>query len=188
MTARTATASWGDRFAPYSVALVTLAALLLGWAVKARAEGRVASFSAQGVSALVPAGWTAATAGDRLLVASDPLGKDTAYGLQLVPTPNGDLPNAAASLSLRRAQDWMGYRVLDQSPVTVDSRAGYRVNFVYVDSDPTLSTDHLPVVVRGVDYLFASGDRAVVVTLTAERGEFDAALARFRRFLASVSW
>jgi hypothetical protein len=43
-------------------------------------------------------------------------------------------------------------------------------------------------VVRGVDYVFLAGDRAVIVTYNADEPVYEADFGRFRQFLNSVSF
>lgn len=182
------TISLGDRYSQLTVVVITLAALLLGWGLKTGVQGRTADFSAEEITARVPAGWRNTASEGQLLRAANPLDPTTVYGIETLPASEADLANAATTLSLRRAQNLLAYRVLEQTPVTVGDRSGYKVSYVYVDSEPTLTMDHLPVVMRGADYFFDAGGRVVVVTLMAAKDGFDQELPAFWRFLSSISY
>jgi hypothetical protein len=184
--------SLGDRFAEVSVILLTALALLLGWGLKSAVEARSVPFEAGGVSASVPAGWRHGTGGQtELLRATNPAsaGFGTTYSIETRPIdPQATAAQVASLLTLARAQTLTAYRVLDQAAVTVDGRPAYRVAFVFVESNPDLTHADLPHVVRGVDYVFLAGDRAVIVTYNADEPVYEADFGRFRRFLNSVSF
>ncbi len=196
MTATTTTVrpvrSMGDRYAEVSVILVTLLALALGWALKSAVEARSVPFEAEGISARPPEGWLRTTGGEtELLRVTDPasVGFGTTYVIDTRPIAAGATEAEVVSLlTLNRGQSLTAYRVLDQQPVTVNGRAGHMLTFVYVESDPDLTREEVPHVVRGVEFVFLAGDRAVLVAYHADEPVYEADFARFRRFLNSVSF
>jgi hypothetical protein len=198
MTATTAAArpqptrSLGDRYAEVSVVLVTLLALALGWALKSAVEARAVPFEAAGITAQVPAGWVRTTGGEtELLHVTDPAsaGFGTTYVIAAQPVAAGTTEAQVASLvTLARGQALTAYRVLSQQPVTLNGRPAYMLTFVYVESDPDLTHEALPHVVRGVEFVFLDGERAVTVAYHADVDAYEADYGRFRRFLDSVSF
>ncbi len=192
VTAARPARSLGDRYAELTVIAVTVLALLLGWALKSAVEARAVPFEAAGIAAEVPAGWLRVTGGENeLLRATNPAsaGFGTTYVIETRPVAAGTTEaQVAGLLALSRGQVLTGYRVLDQQPVTVDGRAGYRVAFVYVESNPDLTHNELPQVVRGVDFIYLAGERAVVLTYHADQSVYEADYGRFRQFLNSVSF
>lgn len=190
MTASPQVRSSGDRYAELSVLAVAMLALALGWALKASVEARSAPFQAEGITAQVPGGWLRMTGtdGEQLRV-TDPAseGFGTTYVIGTRPVVAGATEAQVASLvTLSRGQALTAYRVLDQQSVTVNGRSAYKVTFVYVEADPDLTHGQLPQVVRGVEFIFLAGDRAVLVSYHADETVYEADFGRFRRFLNSV--
>jgi hypothetical protein len=186
------TRSLGDRFAEISVPIVTALALLLGWGLKASVEARAVPFQAEGISAQVPAGWLRATGGENeTLRVTDPAstGFATFYTIETRPVAAGTSAAQFTSLlTLARGQSLTAYRVLDQQPFDLNGRSGYKLTFAYVESNPDLTHTELPHVVRGVEYIFIDGERAVLVAYHAEEAAYEPDFPRFRRFLDSVSF
>jgi hypothetical protein len=184
--------SLGDRFAELTVVGVVLIALLLGWALKSSVESRALPFTAGGISAQAPAGWLRAVSQrGEILRVSNPAssGFPTTYLIETEPVAAEATPAQAASLlTLQRGQQLTAYRVLEQAPVTVNGKEAYRVTYAYVEADPDLTRADLPSVVRGVDFVFVSGGRAIVVSFRAETSTYDADYERFPPFLASVQF
>ena len=184
--------SLGDRFAEITVVIVTVIALLAGWFYKTSVENRSVGFEGSGISAQTPAGWLQAeTQGDEVLhafdISSD--GFNTTYIVRKFPvapdTTVGQLPSL---LTLERGQQLTAYRVLDQQSVSENGRDAYGISYVFVESNPDLTHAQLPMVVRGVDYIFLNGDQAIVVTYWAGEANFDLDLGRFQLFLQSLKF
>jgi hypothetical protein len=187
-----AAASLGDRFAETAVVLVTLAALALGWTLMSGVENRSVAFTSGGISAEVPDGWLSLRAAvDEVLHLTDRTssGFATTYIIQVHAVPVDSGPAEYVSLlTLDRGKDLTAYRVLDQAQVQVEGRDAVQVEYVYVESDPNLTRADLPAVVHGLDYIFVEDGQAVVVSFQADQDDYAADLARFYRFLASVSY
>jgi hypothetical protein len=184
--------SLGDRFAEITVVAVTIIALLAGWMVKSNVEGRSIAFDVQGISGLAPAGWLQdQVKNDEILHTTDisSNGFGTTYYIRQLPLATDTEVGAVASLlTLDHGQKLTAYRVLDQERVTVAGRDAYELSYVFVASNPDFTHDQFPKVVRGVDYIFISGDQAVVVTYWADENNFDLDLDRFHQFLASLKF
>jgi hypothetical protein len=184
--------SWGDRYAEFAVIVVTLVALLLGWLYMGSVESRALPFEAGGVKASVPAGWIQSTPGGEVLVqvrqrASS--GFPTEYTLMQQPaTADGGMNEVVSLLTLKHGQELMAFRVLSQQLVTVGGREAYELHYAYVEADPNVSHIDVPVVVRGVDYIFLNSDKAIIVTYHASDAEYDGGLAAFLRFIHSIQF
>ena len=176
------------------VVAATSLALILGWGLKSFVEGGTRTVSEGGLTAAVPSGWivnvnrdgplsTEHSAAGLVFSSWNPLDPGTRYHLSLLPGGDQvDMASTAAIRNLSRAQNLTAYRVLEQTPVTLKGRDGYRVSFAYVDaSDPGA----VPVVYQGVDYYFAEGDQVIVATLETT-GPLDEALDAFRDFAAGA--
>lgn len=187
MTMRSNTQTW-------LVFAVTAIALLIGWGLMRFTLGQTRAVDVEGVSAAVPAGWTVEQpqtgplaggpeVAGLVFTARDPLTPGTRYLVSSLPAaPDTDLASTAAVRNLQRAQDNTAYRVLDQTPINLSGREGYRVTFAYVDAS---QADQAPVVYQGVDYYFAEGDRTLVISLET-RDSLEDALPAFRDFAAGV--
>lgn len=184
--------SLGDRFAEITVVVVAVIALLAGWMFKSSVENRSVSFESNGISAQAPAGWFQANIeSDEVLHTTD-LSADgfgTTYIVRKMPLAADTAAGQIASLlTLERGQKLTAFRVLDQQFVTVTGREAFEVSYVFVESNPDLTHAQLPLVVRGVDYIFLNGDSAVIVTYWAGESNFDLDLGRFHAFLKSLKF
>jgi hypothetical protein len=168
-----------DRWVNVIVFAVVLAALLLGWKVKAVAENRTVPYDVEGLSLRYPAGWVRAKANPPVLLqVEDRMAREFPTQMILQRRPlAGTLakPLAAAqqSLALERAKQWNAYRELDmEDAVTVAGRQGLHVAFAFVETQPDPFLETLPVVVRGEDYIFAQEGEAYVFTLMASEAAY----------------
>lgn len=173
---------------------LTIVALILGWGVKTSTEGRGRSFSASGVTAMLPAQWLVETAGagplngdslepGEVFNAWNPMDPATRYSTSLLPSgADVGLATAAALRNLQRAQSLTAYRVIEQTPVELSGRSGYRVTFAFVDAT---ALDAVPVVFQGIDYYFPADGQVIVVTLETSH-DFETAAVSFREFAAGV--
>ena len=193
------------------VAGVTLVALALGWMLKSSFISAVRQVSVDGITAELPANWLidqrdsqqlslgnidvtgsssqAQIANDpeaspnRVFSSWDPLAPQLRYTISRVPfDAAGRLADAAAVRNLLRAQVLSSYRVLDQTPVTLKGRDGYRVSFAFVDASVP---NQVPVVLRGADYFFQEGESVLIVTLETS-GNYGDALPAFQEFAYTV--
>lgn len=184
--------SFGERWWDWGVVGILLIALLSGWFYKSSVENRSVQLNSAAIQAETPQGWlNLDPEGSEVLHVSDPLssGFGTTYIVQNIPVEAGSAVGQAASLlTLQRGQQLTAYRVLDQQPVTVYGQAAYELSYVFVVSDPNLTHDKFPNIVRGLDYIYMAGDHVVVVTYWAEKENFEYDLGRFQRFLKSLKF
>lgn len=185
------------------ITAVTLLALLLGWGLKTYTQNQTRSVSHRGVTAEVPAGWLVETqetiaaqtddpfqmenpggSADPNLVftARNPLHPERVYSVSLYPG-GVDLPSTAAIRALNQGQDLRLYRVIDESPILVNGREGYKVSYAYVNPG---DIGDIPVVIQGIDYYFTSGDQTLVITLEVANDDPSAHQADFLKFLETV--
>jgi hypothetical protein len=184
--------SLGDRYSDWAVIVVTLVAVLLGWLLMSNVQSRSIPFDTGGVKGQMPAGWLTNQADKGVVLHTTELGGSgfgTTYQLEVLPVASGANPAEVASLySINRAQNLNTVRVLDQQDVTVNGQNGVKVTYAYVDASSDLTRVDVPVVIRGVDYIFVAGDHAVVATYHAGEGNYEGDFGRFRRFLESLNF
>lgn len=186
------TISTGYRFADWAVIAVTVVALLAGWLTKNSVESRSVPFEVSGISAQTPQGWLMTNAqGNEILHVTDPLssGFGTTYSIENIPVASDATVGQAVSLlTLQRGQALTAYRVLEQKQVTVFGQAAYEIGYVFVESNPNLTYNQIPNIVRGLDYIFLNGDHAIVATYWADENAFESDLGRFQGFLSTLKF
>lgn len=183
--------SLGDQYAEISVIVVTIIALLAGWFYKSSIENASLPFGAEGITAQTPKGWLQTSSDDELLRTVDinSKGFGATYVIHTVAvTSEATASEVATIVTLDHAQDLLGFRVLDQRAVKVYGRDAYEISYVYVESNPDVTHNSIPSIVRGVDYVFLNGERAVVVSFQSDEKSFDIDFGRFERFLQSLSF
>lgn len=186
------TISTGYRFADLAVIAVTVVAVLAGWLTKNSAESRSVPFEASGISAQTPQGWLMSSAqGNEILHVTDPRsgGFGTTYIIENIPiATDSTVDQAVSMLTLQRGQVLTAYRVLEQRQVTVFGQAAYEVGYVFVESNPDLTHNSIPNIVRGLDYIFLNGDHVIVATYWADENAFESDLGRFQGFLNTLKF
>jgi len=184
--------SLGDRFAEIAVILVTVIALAAGGFFKSSIENASLPFNVEGVSAQAPKDWLQSSpSGDTLLKTVDIRsgGFGATYLIRRVAVgPDVQASEVAGILSLEYAQKLLAFRVLDQREVTVYGRDAYEISYVFVESNPDVTHDQFPRVVRGMDYIYMNGDHAIVVSFQTEENKYDLDLPRFLLFLRSIKF
>lgn len=183
--------SLGDRYAETAVLLLTIIALLIGWFYKSSIENASLPFESQGITADAPKGWLQTSSDSELLrtVDTNSKGFGATYVIHTVAiTSEATASEVATIVALDHAQDLLAFRVVDQRVVKVYGRDAYEISYVYVESNPNVTHNDIPSVVRGVDYVFLSGERAIVVSFQADEKSFDLDFGRFERFLKSLSF
>ena len=184
--------SLGDRFAELAVVLLTIVALVAGWFFKSSVENRSLAFKSGSITAQVPTGWlTIKPSGNEVLHIIDRTasGFGTTYVIEAEPVPADIQTGQIVSLvTLERGNTLTGYRVLDQHAVLVQGRKAFEIDYVYVESAANLNHAIIPVVVRGIDYVFITNDQAVIVGYRADQATYETDLGRFYRFLVSVKY
>lgn len=175
------------RLSALLVLLLTLAALGLGWLVKLQVEGPARIVSQAGISLAVPSGW-AVTAGPpgQLLVCWNVLAPEHRCSVSLLPSGEDvSLATVASQRQFQRGATLSYFRVLDQTPVLVKGREGYKVAYAFVDPG---ATGQLPVVVEGAEYYFPLEGQVVVLTFEDNAATFEQSSADFQRMLGSITF
>ncbi len=173
-----------ERLSALLVILLTLLALLLGWAVKTAVTNQTQSFASQGITAEPPAGWLVQEgAGEFVMLARNPAALDQRYRILMLPG-GGELTAVAAQRNQNRGRMDDSYTVLEQTPIVADGRDGYKVSYALVNTD----TGRLPTIIEGVDYYFSMDNKIVVVSFEAEQADYAANFAQFQDFRASVAY
>jgi len=184
--------SLGDRFAEMTVVALTVIALIAGWFYKSSIENASLAFNAEGISAQAPKGWLQVEpTGNEILHTVDikSTGFGATYVIQKIPTTQEASSSEVASLlSLSHAQNLLAFRILDQREVTVYGRDAYEISYVFIESNPDLTHDQLPSVVRGTDYIFMNSEHAIVATFQSDEKNYDLDMGRFLTFLKSLSF
>lgn len=185
--------SLGDRYAEITVVVVTLVALVAGWFFKSGVENASVPFEAEGVTAQAPKGWLqSSVSGEELLHTIDinSSGFATTYAIsQVAITSEATASEVAGAVALKRAQDLLAFRMLNQQEVVdINGRNAFMIEYVYVESNPDATHAQLPSVVRGMDLVYLAGDRAIVVSFQADEKNYDLDLGRFYNFLKSISF
>ena len=185
--------SLGDRFAEITVILVTVVALAAGWFFKSSIENASVPFEAEGISAQAPKGWlNFEPSGEELFRAVDrnSSGFGTTYVIrQIAVTSEATASEVASAVSLGHAQDLLGFSMLDQQEVRdINGRNAYMLTYAFVESNPDVTHAAIPSVVRGADFIYVSGERAIVVSFQADEKNYDLDLGRFYRFLQSLNF
>lgn len=170
-----------ERQSIWLVAGVIVIALILGAFIKQGAAGQTRPFSASGIRASIPEGWLVQEGmGDLIIVARNTQSLDQVYRVNLL---NGSDPvsTAAAQNSIRTGLDDT-FRVLEETPIIVRGRDGYKVSYAFVEDEGNA----LPTVIEGVDYYFIEGDDILVISYESDSNQFAEGLPLFQEFRASV--
>jgi hypothetical protein len=185
-----------DRWADWAVIGVLAAALLLGWAVMALAQGQrnVYTDDAAGLTVSYPRDWLVRTDDTVLFRAVDPRSGDfkTAYEVRVQPIGAATATTATLTVvlnnaSLARAQNATAYRLFDVvEGQEIGGQPSMEATYVYVQEGSNLFVQRMPVVVLGLDVAVARGEQAYVFTLLAAQDAFDQAEPAFRRFVESA--
>ncbi|KAA3664655.1 MAG: hypothetical protein DWQ04_04600 [Chloroflexi bacterium] len=173
-----------DSFERNSVVLVVVVAvisLILGGMVKTAVSDQTRTVTQNNITAEVPSGWLVQDGtGDLRIVVRNPQSLNTRYRVNVL--DGDDLVVAAADRNETRARLDETYRVLEETPIVVNGRDGYKVSYAIVDAEDV----GMPSVIEGVDYYFAEGDEIVVVSYEAEELNYAAGFPYFQQFRETV--
>jgi hypothetical protein len=181
--------SYSSTLSVWIVSALTILALLFGADLQNMVENQTHTFDHAGLSAQLPAGWLVQeglASEQTVFTASDPFTANLSYSASLVPTSADIKPSDLAfTFNLQRGQDVSLFRTIDQSQEKVNGKDALRVHYAYVDPK---SQTTLPVVVEGVEYIFVSQPKALIVAMEAETSQFNSALPAFMKFLGTVDY
>jgi len=163
------------------VIVMAVVSLILGGMVKTAVSDQTRTVTQNGITAQVPSGWLVQDGtGDLRIVVRNPQSLNTRYRVNVV---DGDaLASAAAERNQNRARMDESYRVLDETPIVVNGRDGFKVSYAIVDAEDV----GMPSVIEGVDYYFAEGDEIVIVSYEAEEANYAAGFPYFQHFRETV--
>ena len=186
-----------DRWADWFVIGVVVLAFLLGWAVKAWAEGGTESFTdpETGLALDYPAGWLMGSAEDHVFKARDPHSGPFKITYQVTadkldPAHPMSLVDAVNMTSVSRARKLTAFRLLDVETVGEEGQSPSAIwsSYVYVEEKPDPFRESLPAVVLGLDYTAVKGGYLYTFTLLASEADFDEAEKDFKAFLQDAGF
>jgi hypothetical protein len=196
MADKTSVRTRRDRWSDWAVIGALAIALLLGWVVKALAEGQRDTYTNEdeGVSIRYPKHWLQKAGDDLAFQLVDPASRDykTTYQIGVEPIDatlgvTSTLVQVLSDASLQRAQDGCAYRLFDIVPGNkIDDLPSMEATYAYVHVGGDLFVQRMPVVVQGLDVAVFGGDRAYVFSLLATSDAYEKAERAFRRFLRSA--
>jgi hypothetical protein len=185
-----------DRWADWAVIGVLVVALLLGWGVKAVAEGQRTTYTDDetGLTVRYPKGWLLKSDDKLAFQAIDPGSGDfkTTYQVRVYPidaTANvtSTLSMVLNNASLARAQKTTAYRLFDiVEGDEIGDQPTMEATYAFVVEGSDLFVQRMPVVVQGLDVAVAQGDMAYVFSLLAADSAFEDAEKTFRRFIETA--
>ena len=159
-----------------------LLSLLIGWQVKTAVQYQTRPFSNQAVQADIPSGWLAQNgAGNLALLTRNPQALEQRYRVTIL-SGGSELALLAADQNGERRQLESSYRILDETPIVVNGRTGYKVSYAFVNA----KGQGMPLIIEGVDYYFVDGTKVLIISFEADQTEFEAGFDQFQRFLTSV--
>ncbi len=197
MTTERAVRTRRDRWADWLVIGVIVLALLLGWAVKAWAEGDTDTFEdpQTGLTLHYPATWLTGSDEDLLFRARDPQSGPFKITYQaavepLDPTRPVSLVDAVNTTMVSRARNLTAFRLLDIETVGGEEQAPSAIwsRYVYVEEKPDPFRESLPAVVLGLDYTTVKEGYLYTFTLLASEADFEAAEKDFRAFVKDAGF
>ena len=186
-----------DRWADWFVIGVVVLAFLLGWAVKAWAEGGTKSFTdpETGLTLDYPAGWLMGSDEDHVFKARDPHSGPFKITYQVTadklnPAHPMSLVDAVNMTSVSRARKLTAFRLLDIETVGEEGQSPSAIwsSYVYVEEKPDPFRESLPAVVLGLDYTAVKGGYLYTFTLLASEADFDEAEKDFKAFLQDAGF
>lgn len=180
-----------DRWVSWIVIALFVAALLLGWVIKAVAENRYVSYSDGTIQVRYPEGWIKLQTESPVIfqAADKPSGARTALTIEKRPLPTSaarPLSLVRQTLTMERGSSWMAYRVLEtEEEVAIAGWTATHVSFAYVETNPDPFKETVPVVMRGADYLVRDGDHVLVFTVAAPESDYAQAQQYLEDFVRS---
>jgi hypothetical protein len=181
------TTTWDIRLWPkdIGVALVLVAALALGWFLRASIDNRAAVFQdpASGFSVTYPATWGTTDSLKQVMLKVENPATASAFKTSLTVDRRGldtqNPPTLSQLVDRRVAQQGTltGYHLLSTNEATVGGLKAMRQEYAYVVQPiEQARRASLPVVVHAIEYIVVGKDSAFYITLAApESGASDAA-------------
>lgn len=179
----------GDRQANYAVIGSFVILLLIGGLTWNNAVNRTQAFDQGGFKGIYPAYYSDWTEAGEVLHVTDALGTGAEFVVVTLPVEEGQAADAegiADQLAAERSTDYPVYKVMSQGATTLKGKTALTQQFAYVESNGLTGT--APEVRQGLDYIFAEGNRAIVVTLLTTPEDLASVEPLFARFLNSLTF
>ena len=162
---------------------LSLLLIVLGYGLKVLVEGRTIEVTGAGVTALAPSGWRT-TANPNELVVRHPADEHTLYAASVVSNAAGaELIDVAQATTGERSSLLLGFQLVDQGPIRLGDREGYRIRYVYVTA---AAPGRAAQLIEGVDIYLAAGSGVIATGYEAPQQHFAEDYAGFERFAASA--
>jgi RsiW-degrading membrane proteinase PrsW (M82 family) len=174
----------GDRQSNYATVGLFAVMLIVGGLVGNGIVNGTTSFSVQGVSGAYPSTFNMAKPQGDVFRAVDTVGT----GAQFVITAPAatDAAGVESQLAGSRSTDYSLYKVLSSGKATVNGQQAVTQRFAYVDANGL--TGAAPQVHQGIDYIFITNGKALVVTLLTTPDQVATVEPQFARFLNSLTF
>jgi hypothetical protein len=178
------------------VVVLVIAALAVGWTIKARVEGQTVTFSTEdgALSLRYPERWLEQVDKGTLLTVSD-IRKEGAFKPEFSVTAremNPDFPltqsDLVVTLSIAKAEQLTAYRVLNVEEGLVGDLEASKMVYAYVVEPAGVPQNVIPAVVEAVDYVVIYEGRAYVFSFAAPAEHFEEQVGSFHSILASVEF
>ncbi len=178
------------------VAIVVIAALLLGWLLRTTTLNRTSAFqdSATGLSLQFPAAWGTVDSLQEVLLKVENPATDSSYKTNLVVEARDLDPQNPPTLQefvdrrVTQKGNLTGYHFISEKEDTVAGEKARQIVYAYVvqpnDQPRRVS---LPVVVIAREYIVVAKDRVYYLTVAAPEQEFTAASAQLDNILQTVN-
>ena len=180
-----------DHWADWAVVVVVAIALILGLVLREVTLSQTDSFSEGDVSGRHPANWVRETGEDPLLRARDPRGGEFGTMLEVRSRPlatEAEPILVLDALAYERSAQVVAYETLSTDQVLVGGETATRRAFTYVHVDRNPYVDRSPVVVWGMDLALHDDGRIIVVTLLADKDNFDASQRYLNTFVEALEF
>jgi hypothetical protein len=175
----------GDRMASVTTIGTVIVLLLVGVFAWNNAVNRTTAFDSNGFRGEYPAYFSNATGEGEVLRVSDTTGTTAEFLITARPANGANAEGVASELGGERGTDFDVYKVQDRALATVNGKVALTQRFTAVASGSL--TGASPELREGLDYIFLTGDNAVVVTLIASPDELAEVEPLFARFLNGLT-
>ena len=176
----------GDKQANWATVIVFAVLLVIGIIGWNAAVNATKAFSNAGVSGSYPASYGLVKGSDVLHVA-DKLGSGAEFIVSTRDLTTGqDVRSLSSLLAAQRGGNSLIYKTFDSRQDTLNGKAVTVQQFAYVDSSGF--TGAVPRVFQGTDYIFITGNKAVIVTLLATPETVGDVQPAFDSFVRSLTF
>jgi RsiW-degrading membrane proteinase PrsW (M82 family) len=178
----------GDRQANVATVIAFAVLLVIGIIGWSAIVNGTRAFSNANVSGSYPSSYGLVKAtGNEVLHVADKLGTGAEYLITTRDLTTGqEVQSVSSVLAAQRGSNSLIYKTFDTRQDTVNGKPATVQQFAYVESGGF--TGAVPSVVQGVDYIFITGNKAVIVTLLATPETVGDVQPSFDSFVHSLSF